>query len=194
MNDYYEPHARFRLARHVVLAGQIGSATPAIGRNVSSQTGLPFIEVDRLIEHESGRALARLAVEQGGAALARAADSMLDRVSRQTPFGLIVLDRVWPAARGCTLIRSRMDLVHVCRPVQWLLERLPEEVRRAGDWILAGASIPSSEDQVLHDLLARRAPLLREAGIVLDAGGLHAHQVAAVLIESLEQLLSDESR
>ena len=193
MSDYYEPHSRFRLARHVVLAGQIGSGTPVIGRNVSSQTGLPFLEVDRLIEHESGRSLDRLAVEQGGASLARDAGSVLERLSRQTPFGLIVLDRVWPAASARELLCSRMDFVHVRRPTAWLLERLPEEVRRAGDWILEGAATPKSADHALLVHLERREPLLREAGIVLEAGFMHANQVADVLIDSLEQLLADES-
>lgn len=194
MSDYYEPHSRFRITRHVVLAGQLGSGTPAIGRNVSSQTGLPFLEIDRLIEHEGGRALDRLAVEEGVAALSRDAEAILERLSRQTPFGLIVFDRVWPAASTGETLCSRTDFVYVHRPIEWLLERLPEEVRRAGDWILEGASTPKSADHAMHVQLARRERLLREAGFVLEAGVMHANQVAEVLIDSLEQLLADESR
>jgi shikimate kinase len=193
MMDYYDPSPRLRLGRCVVLAGQIGSGAPAIGRHVCSRTGLPFHEVDRLIEHEAGCSLARLVVERGRERLERQTESILIRLLQQQPYGVVVLDKAWLPARTKQVLRLRTHFVCIQRPTSYLLEQIDTEVRRSGDWILEGARLPFREDVDLKPLLDRRAGLLCEARILLDAGEQHVGRVASVLLESFEQISGAEA-
>jgi shikimate kinase len=193
MSDYYEPYPRLRLSRAVVLAGQIGCGAAAIGRNVASRTGLPFSEVDRLIEHEAGSSLARLVVEEGPEGLAGRAEAVLARLAGRSPRGLIVVDRAWLPLTARDLLRRRTHFVFIRRPADYLFERLDQELRRSGDWILGGLEVPIRDAVDLKPLLDRRDPLLRESRIVLDGGSGHVHRVAEVLLDSLERICGADS-
>jgi shikimate kinase len=192
MTDYYDPHPRIRLGRSVVLAGHIGSGAAAIGRHVCSRTGLPFHEIDRLIEHEAGCSLARLVVERGRDRVERWAEAVLTRLVDHPPYGVIVFENAWPPLRAYQVLRLRSHFVCIQRPTGYLLDRIESEVRRAGDWILEGQSLPVHEEVDLKPLLDRRTPLLCKARIVLDAGEKHVNHVAGVLLESFEEISGAE--
>jgi hypothetical protein len=103
-----------------------------------------------------------------------------------------VLDAAWPSLRARRILRLRSEFVHVQRPTAFLLARVGSEVRRSGDWILDGGSLPMREEVELAPLLDRRAPLLCEAHVVLDAGEKHVHHVAGLLLDSLEEISGAE--
>jgi shikimate kinase len=193
MSDYYEPHARIRLQKPIVLAGKIGCTAAAIARSLAGQTGLPFTEVDRLIEHEAGRSLARIAAEDGAERLTAWADSALSRIAGDAPFGLIVLDRAWPSIAARGTLRDRTHLVYVHRSREFLQDRLAAEVERAGDWILAEPRETAVTETGEAGVHARREPILSSAETVLEAGDLHAHRVAEMLLESLERIVELET-
>lgn len=176
---YYDPQPRVALTRPIVLAGQIGCGARLIARTLAARTGLAFAEIDRLVEHEAGRALGQIVLEEGEERVARWATSVLERVVAQRPFGLIVLDLAWPLLPTNSATLGRSSLVRVERDLAFLQERLEHEVRRAGRWILF-----DSDARAL-----RRGSLLDQAGIVLDAGREHEHRMAEVLLESLEPML-----
>lgn len=186
MRDYYDPQPSLRLSRPIVLAGQVGAGTRMIGRALCGRTGLPFVEVDRQIEHESGRSLARIAVEEGLDRLSRLARSVFERLALQRPWSVIVFDHAWPAPEANAFLRKRVDFVYVKRPVEHLFERLEKELHGDNRWLLEGQleKVPSRADHAR--LLERREPLLREAQIVLDAGIQHELAIASILQEALE--------
>lgn len=189
MSDYYDPHPRLRLSRPVVLAGDVGCGAAAVAWQIAAQTGIGFVSIDRLIEHEAGCELARLAVEEGTTRLVARTDAVLNRVANETPFGIVVIDRAWPSQAVRDTLRRRTLFAHLARPYDHLLRHFDEELRRAGDWILRGL-VPSNDGPVgLREVCAHRATLLREAELVFEAGDLHVHRIAEQLLESLEQLV-----
>lgn len=193
---YYDPYPRFALERPVLIAGQLGCGAPSMGRMVSARTGLAFCEIDRLIEHESGCSLAKLVNEQGGARIERLAETILDRVSRQTPFGLIVLDGAWLPLTARSLLRRRLDFIHVQRDESHLRARWGEDACGGRGWLQD--AVRAAEQQQLGSgfeaALRAREPLLAEASILLDAQDQHAHRMAEVLMEALESLASFRAR
>jgi len=194
--DYYDPYPRLSLERPVLIAGQLGCGAASMGRLVSARTGLAFCEIDRLIEHEAGCSLAKLANEQGGGRIERLAETTLDRVSRQTPFGLIVLDRAWLPATARSLLRRRLDFIHVQRDAAHLRERWGDDACRGGGWLQD--AVRAAEQQQpgsgFEAALRAREPLLAEATILLDAQDQHPHRMAEVLMEALESLASFRAR
>ena len=189
MTSYYDPYPLLRLSRPVVLAGQIGCGARLVGRSLSARTGLPFAEVDRLIEHEAGRSLIRIAHEDGAAHIEHGALRVLERLATRPPFGLIVLDGAWPAGDSLPQLIEKMDFVHLQRAPAFLHERLLKERQRAGEWIVYGDSMPSAEPLDLEAVFARRRPLLDQAGTVLDAGLQHEHRMAEVLMDALGSIV-----
>lgn len=186
MIDYYDPSPRIRLARSIVIAGQLGCGARMIGRTLSARTGLPFAEVDRLIEHEAGRSLREIAAEEGTKRIEALARTVLERRALERPFGLIVVDRAWPAAESRRLLRRRLDFVHVKRPARFLFERLTRRLGPAEGWLLGELAGNLRDESDLEPLFAQRTPLLAEAQILLDAGSRHEMRVAQLLAGSLE--------
>ena len=195
MSDYYEPHARLRLGKTVVLGGQIGCGAAAIGRNVAARIGLSFSEVDRLIEHEAGMSLAKLAFEDGFDRIGLRAESALARLVGRPPHGLVVLDRAWPPATAREILAREALFVRIDRPEDYLARRWAVKLERSGDWVLGGTSLrlPIEDARDLQPFFEGREPLLREAQIVLEAGDQHANRVADLLLESFEQISGAET-
>ena len=192
MTDYYDPHARLSLSRPILVAGQIGSGTRLIGRTLCARTGLPFVEVDRQIEHEAGRSLARIATEDGLNRLANWSRSVLERLAIQRPWAVVVLDRAWPARESSSVLRRRFDFVSIQRDPAFLFERVEEVLHSEHHWILTGHENKLESEHDLECLHAERDPLLREAGIMLDAGAQHEHRVASILLDALEPVAGAE--
>ena len=191
-SDYYEPHPRLTLDRPVVLGGQLGCGAAAIARGVAGRTGLPFSEVDRLIEHEAGCSLARLA-EQGGRERVDAwSRTVLTRLVDQRPFGLIALGSAWPGLEIERLLRRRAHFLAVERSRDHLNARIAKRVARAGGWLVEGFDAWSEADASWQPLFELRRPLLERAHGLLDAGDLHENAVVEVLLESLEPVFTGE--
>ncbi len=189
MSGYYEPHPRLHFERPIVLAGQIGCGAAAVAWQIAAQTGLRYVSIDRLIEHEAGRELARLAVEEGLASVVARTDAVLARVVGEAPFGLIVIDHAWPSRAARDTLRDRALFVHLHRSPDHLARQFEAELRRGGDWILRALDPAAEEATGLPALCAHRETLLREAEVVLEGGELHAHALAQLLLESLERLV-----
>lgn len=186
MSDYYEPHPRLLLERPFVLGGAIGCGTRLIGRILCARTGLPFVEVDRQIEHEAGCELARIAEFEGAAGVSERAAAVLERVATRSPFAVVALDHAWPHARVVGLLARDLDLVRIERPADYLLERTEREILQAGRWVLGGVPLVIRNASDLAFLSAQRESLLGAARRRIDAGADHEHRVAERLLEGLE--------
>jgi len=190
--DYYDPYPRWRIRKTAIVAGQLGCGAPAVARHVAARTGLPFVEIDRLVEHEAGRSLARIAFEEGRDGVEQRAESILGRIVGQSPYGLVALDHAWVPTTVRKLLMHRTYFMHLKRSHEYLATRIGRELHRAGDWMLDGKTLPPTETADLPPLHGRRAPLLADARIVLDAGDRHIHDVAEILLDSLEHVADAE--
>lgn len=186
VSDYYEPFPRMLLARPVVLAGQIGCGARLIARSLCARTGLPFVDIDRKIEHEAGASLDQIARDQSPARITRLARMMVERHATQRPWSVIVLDRAWPTLEVASLLRRKVDFVHIQRSPDFLLPRVRKELRIVGSWIRSGLTEELFDETHLKPFLDQRIPLLAQAGVLLDAGSQHELGVASILQESLE--------
>ena len=67
---YYDPYPALYLDRPKVLVGPLGGGIALTGASVSAMLGLPFIDLDRLVEHSFGcdfaAAVRRMAGKSGG--------------------------------------------------------------------------------------------------------------------------------
>ena len=91
MSDYYDYHATVQLVRPTVLIGLPGVDYRQVGRDTSSLTGLPFVDVDRWVEHEAGQSLYALLSDRGAEVLEQAESRMTEKALGSPPPGIIVL-------------------------------------------------------------------------------------------------------
>ena len=191
-SDYYDPFPRMSLSRPILIAGQLGSRTRLIGRSFCARTGLPFVDIDRKIEHEAGRSLIEIAGVEGPARVANWARFMLDRFARERPRSVIVLDRAWPAIDSKQQLADRVDFVHVLLPRDVLFELMREELYGPASWLLYKEPEERRDPDRWHEYfdtwLSRRTPLLDYASILLEADQLHPHDVAKLLMDSLDSI------
>lgn len=186
VDDYYSPHPSVRLERPIVIAGQLGCGARMVGRVLSARTGLPYVEIDRQVEHEAGTTLGDLADRIGPKRVADRARDALERVALRRPCPVVVLDAAWPSSAATRLFQRRLALVYIQRPTSYLLPRIEKEIHRAGAWLLGGRPAVFRDRGDLAPLHADRAELLASAEILFDAEDQHPQRVAQDLRSALE--------
>lgn len=192
MDGYYDPHPRVVLAEPVVLAGHVGSGVPQVARAMAARSGLPFVEVDRMLEAAEGQALGKIAAQHGFAGTRLLARRTLDRALRRRPCNLIVLGS--PAIEASELREALggARMVYIQRPPSVLLARLRKrEAEHPGSSYGFPLGLPATEAE-LTEFQAPVEAVLRSADVLLEAGDEHPSKVAADLLQSLDRITGVE--
>lgn len=91
MDDYYDFAPMLHLPRPIALGGLLSADARHLGHRLSAVTGLPFHDVDRVVEHRAGCSLWELVLRQGPDAYRALETKVLDVVLRDSPPGVIAL-------------------------------------------------------------------------------------------------------
>jgi shikimate kinase len=193
--DYYAPHPRISISRPLVLIGHPGTGIDAVGRAVTGRTGLPLNQISRSVEARAGRSCARILVENGMATLRRLEAVALEQALRRRPYGIITLNSAAledEDTRSAT--KSTAELLWIRRPANVLLTRIRKAVTESPgsvpEFVIA---MPSRVDE-LEAHLASREEGLREVAGILEAGDLHAFEVADHILGFLDSLTGTDPR
>lgn len=186
MDGYYDYGPRVVLERPIALIGFMGCRVAATGYSVAAVTGLPYSEIDRLIEHRAGMSRSQLVLEQGRAALDALEAELIDRATAQRPPGLIVLGDgalLSPAAQQ--KLSQETTLVYIKRPLGILFQEVRGQLQRGQRSWPEFALAPPDGIEELRDLFEARRPGYERAAITLDGFDHHPRKVADALIERL---------
>ncbi len=159
----------------VYLVGMPGAGKSVVGEELAGRLGVPFVDLDLVIEAAQGRSVPEIFEAQGEAAFRALEAGALTKASMHDPAvvacgGGVVLE---PANR--ITLRNTGTAVFLDVPV----EQLRARIRPAADRPLI------REPGDLERLLADREPLYREfAAHVVDASGAPG-EVAEAIIEEL---------
>lgn len=187
MSGYYDHHATLQLDRPLAIGGIIGTPYRQTAYHVSSRTGLPFSDLDRLIEHEAGQSLWDLVHEHGEAAMREIESELLRRALRARPAGVLalgdgtLLDEQSRAAvaEQATLAFLELDLAGA----YWVIRRHEEANGRFWNPFLPSPIVDIEQLRPIYD---RLAPGLRQAEWTIPAAGRHPSQLALEIIRRLE--------
>ena len=152
------------LARPIVLAGAPGVGIGLIGASLCSLTGWPYVEIERAVEHDAGRAIAGLMMREGEAMVSARCWAHVARSLARRPHSVIAVPAI-VLAPGPRLkhVQQHARLHHLTAPideqVDWLLQRSEREDGLA--WFPAGVGGPPSVE-VLH---LAGAPVARSADV-----------------------------
>jgi XRE family aerobic/anaerobic benzoate catabolism transcriptional regulator len=153
--------------RVVALVGLRGAGKSTIGRALAQRLGLPFFELDALVEKEAGLPLAAIFQLHGEAYYRRLAREVLTRFLAETDAAVLATGGGIVTDPGSfKLLQKR------CRTV-WL-QASPEDhwqrVLEQGD-VRPGAASPHAQDE-LRALLRSRDPLYSQAELSVDTSRL----------------------
>lgn len=189
---YYDHGPIVQLDRAVTVIGFQGSEAPAIAQLMASLSGLPFQDVDRLVEHEVGSSRAAYARSAGLDALREKESRALDRALRDRPLGVIALgDAALLRPTDAARILDETDLIYVERPFEVLLTRLRERSAKLADTMPEHAPNPDFHLERLHGLFIEREPGYLQARHRVSAEDAHVNEVARRLVGDLGWSIDD---
>jgi shikimate kinase len=159
----------------VYLVGMPGAGKSVVGEELAGRLGVPFVDLDREIEAEAGRAVSEIFQTEGEAAFRALEATALVKASTHDPSvvacgGGVVLE---PANR--ITLRNTGVAVFLNVPI----EELRARVRPASDRPLVRA------EGDLERLLAEREPLYREFAAHVVSGSGTPGEVADDIVEEL---------
>ena len=166
--------------RIIALIGLRGAGKSTVGKNVAEKLGRPFVELDALIEEQAGLGLAEIFALHG--------ESYYRRLEWDVLSQLVSAEGDAVLATGGSLATERptFELLKGDAITIWLKakpEQHLERVAAQGDRRpMAGRADPLAE---LRTLLNDRAPLYREAEIVVDTSALTSQQVADEILRKI---------
>jgi shikimate kinase len=186
VDDYYSHHPRRVLDRPLALVGFMGAGVSRTAHALASQQGLPFQELDRVVEHTAGMSRTRIVVEQGEPTLRAIEREQLVRLLADRPFGVLALgDGALLDDASRQRVREQAQLVHVQRPLEVVLDAIRRELQASpGCYPEFVFAAPDSVEDLkpLHD---ERLPGYREADVAVLAHREHPRAVADRVAEML---------
>ncbi|MCX7599542.1 MAG: 3-dehydroquinate synthase [Armatimonadetes bacterium] len=168
-------------ARAIFLVGFMAAGKTTVGRLLASETGLPLVDTDELIEAQVGRPISEIFATDGEQAFRDLESDVLAQVAAGPP-ALV-------ATGGGIMERpANVDVMRRSGSIVWLRVSAEEVLARTeGDATRPLLSVPDRMARA-RELLARRDPLYAQADIVVDTSGRPPRQIAR---EVRKALLSD---
>jgi XRE family aerobic/anaerobic benzoate catabolism transcriptional regulator len=164
----------------IALIGLRGGGKSTLGRLLGEQLRVPFLELDRLIEQQSGMALSELFEMFGQATFRRMERAALEKVFQEHPSFVL--------ATGGSLVAepSTFELLLTSCLTVWVRAQPEEHMNRViaqGDLRPMAGNARSMDDLV--QILRSRAPLYAKADITVDTTATTPQKV----IEELQRAL-----
>ena len=130
MFGYYGHQPPVLLERPLCLVGFLGAGSVAVGSALGALTGLPWIDLDRRVEHAAGRTVSQLVLERGDGALQQLEGVALRRALDARPPGIISLGAGALRLPGsAAAVASEATSVYL----RWPVEALARNIRRELD-------------------------------------------------------------
>ena len=173
------PSSEQRAAR-IALIGLRGGGKSTIGKLLAGELGVPFIELDREIERESGMALAELFEMFGQATFRRMERAALEATLEKTPRFVLA------TGGGLVTEPSTFELLLTSCLTVWVRAEPAEHMKRVveqGDLRPISGTTRAMED--LLSILHSRAPLYAKADVTLDTAGQTPQQSLRGLMKVL---------
>jgi shikimate kinase len=173
MFGYYGHQPPVLLERPLCLVGFLGAGTVAVGSALGALTGLPWIDLDRRVEHAAGRSISQLVLEKGDGALQQIEGVALRRALDARPAGIVSLGAgalrlpgsAAAVATEATSVYLRLPIEDLTRNVRRELDqqpgRYPEFMVKRSVVTVAG----------LEPLLLAREPAYAAATHAVDCAG-----------------------
>ena len=194
-----QPMARLRLstrarAGHLFVIGPMGSGKSTVGAAVARRLGLPFTDLDQVVETRAGVSISEIFASQGEPEFRRLESEALTQVV-QRELGVIAMGGGTVLNEGAwQLMRRNGAIVALNAPPEELARRLLRNERAVQQRPLLAGADPT---QRLHQLVRERQRFYGRADVCLNTLGLNVEDAAEMVIgltRSLEGRIAERAR
>lgn len=189
--DYYGYAPLATLPRPLALCGLPGSDVGKTARAINLITGIPFVWIDRQVEHKLGRSVELVSLEQGLDPRFAAEREVLDEVLQARTPPLVALTDVTltaPALR--TLVADQMDVVQLHLTIDEAATRVVQQAAKDARAHYALRQAQRVEPAVIRPRLDRLAEPLKGLGRVVRVQGRSPLEVARQIAQELGAMAS----
>ena len=188
-DDYYDYTPTVTLDKPLVLAGYLGEENRQLGYKLAALTGLPSIDLDRKIEHHSGRSIWELIWSEGETSYRELERRHLTQSLRERPCGVLTVGDgalIDPANRRRAEADAHLVVLDRDAPhCFWSLKRHPNAQRDFWHPLHAG---PLENLGQVRPYFDRRRAGLSAAPHQIDLRGRRKSEVLNELIQLVEAL------
>lgn len=157
-----------------------GCGKSSIGRLVAHHLNLPFFDLDRLIEDETGTTISNIFSNQGESYFRKLESSQLQHFVLEHPEFLLATGGGTPCFdNNISFMNQEGITVFIDAPKELLLERIKRKTHRP--------LLKNDPEEKLNELLKQRIPIYERAELQFKRGEETKDQFAIAVAESLRQ-------
>lgn len=180
---YYSYDPTLFLAKPIAIAGPLGAGTAIVGAYLTQRTGLPFIDLDRWVEHQSSQSLLELHITKGATHVHRLERRLLKRALSETPHAIVSLgESALSSAYARFYASQRSTLVYLKHERAILNDQI--ENMSANERAVFLGSQPNEESFTQY--LNKRESDFKSCAHIIEVGSRSAVHVAHEIIEREE--------
>lgn len=169
------------LKQPLFLCGMMGTGKSTIGRKLANRYGVPFRDLDNLIEEEAGRTIPEIFQTDGEEEFRRLERQILIKVS-QTADGVTALGGGSLQNQHLTdHVKLQGWLIFLDTPADELISRLESSENRP---MISDKESDERAEKIRH-LMEKRRPLYSQAHITVEIGGLNPSQIVEQITTKL---------
>lgn len=162
--------------RPIVLIGLMGSGKSTVGRELSRRTGLPFLDMDAVIEEQVGKCIPDIFREKGEAHFRALETALLRYIENTVQSGAGA--HIISTGGGVVLRAENREILRRLGLCVWLNVDLPNLLARTARAQNRPLLQVDDREAVLRQLLIERSPLYTQAShLRINSSGMKAGEV-----------------
>ena len=161
----------------IVLVGFMAAGKSKIGRALAVQLGLPFVDVDRLIEADQGCSIADIFRDRGEPAFRQAERSAILRLLGDQPQVIAVGGGAFVDETNRNALNGRARTIWIDTPFELILQRLSGSTSRP-----LAARMNESE---LRELWTERSAAYLDAHVRIDTSDADVERIVERIVSAL---------
>ena len=166
--------------RNIVLCGFMATGKSSVGKRLAAKLHYQFLDMDSLIEEETGMTIPQIFSSQGEPAFRALESRMVERIAGWT--GYVV------ATGGGTIVNPQnLETLKRCGVVISLTADIRTILLRSGKGDTRPLLQGENKSERIRQLMEKREPFYAQADIVQDTSTLNINQVVRRLVERLQE-------
>ena len=166
--------------RNIILCGFMATGKSSVGKRLAANLHYRFLDMDSLIEEETGMTIPQIFSSQGEPAFRALESRMVERIAGWS--GYVV------ATGGGSIVNPQnLETLKRCGVVISLTADIRTILLRSGKGDTRPLLQGENKSERIRQLLKQREPFYAQADIVLDTSTLNINQVVRRLVERLQE-------
>ncbi|OGQ08462.1 MAG: hypothetical protein A3G32_10275 [Deltaproteobacteria bacterium RIFCSPLOWO2_12_FULL_40_28] len=161
----------------IYLTGFMGSGKTSVAKNISTLLGLPWIDLDHIIEKKTGKTILRFFAKLGEKKFRHLEHRLLIQITHNQPMVVSLGGGIILEERNRALLRKKI-WIHLFASPAIIQKRLKSNQSRP--------LLKRKKNESIETLWKKRLPLYNEAPIRIDTNGLTPYAVAKKIVRLLK--------